>query len=87
MSIDAIKATWKLGKETINSSQKILLLALADRADEDGFCYPSMQRLLEDTLLSEIIFNKNIKILTEKELIKVIDDKIIQLVYLKIINK
>ncbi|WP_187153232.1 helix-turn-helix domain-containing protein [Candidatus Arsenophonus triatominarum] len=36
---------WKIN---LKASQKLLLLALADRADENHCCYPSIQRLSND---------------------------------------
>ena len=50
MSTDATRATWKLGKE-ISAIQKLLLLSLADRAGEDGECWPSLKRITSDTNL------------------------------------
>lgn len=43
MSIDATRWAWT---QQITPSQKIVLLSLADRAGEDGYCYPSMARLI-----------------------------------------
>lgn len=39
---------WAWGLE-IKASQKLLMLSLADRADELHCCYPSIQRLVKDT--------------------------------------
>lgn len=39
---------WAWGLE-IKASQKLLMLSLADRADELHRCYPSIQRLVKDT--------------------------------------
>lgn len=51
MSIDATRATWKLSGQ-ITAIQKLILLALADRAGEDGECWPSIKRLEADTNLN-----------------------------------
>lgn len=51
MSIDATRATWKLGKQ-VTAIQKLLLLSLADRAGESGQCWPSLKRLEADTNLN-----------------------------------
>lgn len=51
MSVDATIATWKLGKHLITSTEKILLLSLADRAGEEAICWPSIKRLCSDTCL------------------------------------
>lgn len=37
----------------INATQKIVLLALCDCANDHGECYPSVQKLLEKTSLKE----------------------------------
>ena len=39
MSIDIMAAVWKNGPA--NSTDRFVLLSLADRADETGYCYPS----------------------------------------------
>lgn len=46
MSRIATNWVWKIN---LKASQKLLLLALADRADEHHCCYPSIQRLSNDT--------------------------------------
>lgn len=51
MSIDATRATWKL-TAPITAIQKLILLSLADRAGEDGECWPSLKRLEADTNLN-----------------------------------
>ena len=51
MSIDATRATWKLSTQ-VTAIQKLLLLSLADRAGEDGECWPSLKRLEADTNLN-----------------------------------
>ena len=69
MSVDATKATWKLGK-TITAIQKLLLLSLADRAGEDGECWPSLKRIMSDTNLDRHTVVDNRKILVEKGFIQ-----------------
>lgn len=49
MSIDATRWAWK---QLVNPSQKIVLLALADRAGENHECWPSVARLCLDTGLA-----------------------------------
>lgn len=39
---------WAWGLE-LNTAPKLLMLSLADRADESHSCYPSIQRLVKDT--------------------------------------
>ena len=50
MSTEATIWAWK---QAIPSSQKIVLLSMADRAGEDFRCWPSIKRLCMDTSLSE----------------------------------
>ena len=50
MSIDAMKWAWKIKK--ISSTQKIVLLALADRANEDAICWPSISALADACCLT-----------------------------------
>jgi hypothetical protein len=49
MSLEATKSAWKL---KLKSSQKLVILSLADRADSNNFCFPSIARLTEDTCLN-----------------------------------
>ncbi len=44
---------WAWGQTKINGTQKLVLLALANRTGEDHSCWPSIARLSEDTCLSE----------------------------------
>ena len=46
MSREATDWAWSL---ELKASQKLLILSLADRADEYHCCYPSIQRLVKDT--------------------------------------
>lgn len=46
MSIDATRWAWQ---QPVKPSQKLVLLTLADRADEHFNCYPSIQRMVNDT--------------------------------------
>ncbi len=47
MSVDATRWAWE--RQGLTPSQKLILLALADRADESCACYPSEARLRRDT--------------------------------------
>lgn len=49
MSIDATIWAWKLA---LKPTQKLLLLSLADRANEKHGCFPSIQRIENDTGLN-----------------------------------
>ena len=69
MSVDATIATWKLGK-TVTAIQKLLLLSLADRAGENGECWPGIKRIMKDTNLDRNTIVENRKILVKKGLIE-----------------
>ncbi|MEG8242861.1 helix-turn-helix domain-containing protein [Acinetobacter baumannii] len=60
MSLDA--SIWAFKAEVKTSSQRLVLLALADRAGESHKCYPSINRMVKDTLLNR------------KTIIKVLDE-------------
>ena len=48
MSVDATIWAWKFNKQQISSLEKLILLSLADRANEYDECYPSGKRLEKD---------------------------------------
>ena len=50
MSVQAI--TWALGRKTEKSSDKFVLVVLANYADQDGFCWPHVGTIAELTMLS-----------------------------------
>lgn len=60
MSLDA--SIWAFKAEVKTSSQRLVLLALVDRAGESHKCYPSINRMVKDTLLNR------------KTIIKVLDE-------------
>lgn len=67
------KATsWAWSAEGLKSSERLTLLALADRADETNHCWPSWDRLTADTCLNRKTINSCLKSLAEKGLIEVI---------------
>ena len=51
MCIERLKACWPI--TDISTAQKMVLLALADRADDAGVCWPSLRSIGEYTCLSE----------------------------------
>lgn len=68
MSLDASRWAWQ---QKVTATQKLVLLSLADRANENHCCYPSTARLVNDTgLYRETIFDA-IKYLEETGLILV----------------
>lgn len=67
MSIDAMNWAWR--QKNLTVGQKLVLLALADRASETHACWPSMTRLTQDTGLSDRGIRK---IYTELEALRLI---------------
>lgn len=67
MSLDA--TIWAFKAEVKTSSQRLVLLALADRAGESHKCYPSIKRMVKDTVLNR---KTVIKVLDELESISLI---------------
>jgi hypothetical protein len=68
MSVDATKWAWQ---QQITATQKIVLLSLADRADENFYCFPSTKRLEADTCLYRETIFKAIKDMESLGLISV----------------
>ena len=64
MSIQAI--TKAMAIRGVSSSEKLLLIALSNYADENGKCYPSQRRLSEDTCLSDRTIRRLLTALTER---------------------
>ncbi|HEV8024533.1 MAG TPA: helix-turn-helix domain-containing protein, partial [Candidatus Nanopelagicales bacterium] len=50
MSLDALKWAWE--QDCPNPTAKLVLMALADHANSDGECWPSMKRVAELTGIS-----------------------------------
>jgi len=76
MSVQAI--TWAFAqtdlpgsREDRRSSSKFLLLTLANYADADGVCWPSIARLAQDTLLSKRTVQRRLRDLSEACLIEI----------------
>lgn len=51
MSTHILSACWSL--TGMSSTQKLVLISLADQANDDGVCWPSIPRMVERTCLSE----------------------------------
>lgn len=69
MSIKVMAAVWEI--EGIDSSECLVLMALADHADDRGRCYPSIARLAKRTKLSDRGVQKVIARLIEKGFVTV----------------
>lgn len=69
MSIKLMTAVFE--NEELGPTERLVMLALADHAGEDGSCYPSIERLRKRTGLSERAVQSNVKKLSEKGYIRV----------------
>ena len=67
MSIDAYNWAWR--QQGLNTGQKLVLLSLADRADEKGYAWPSVTRMAKDTCLDARTIYRHIKSLSLSGLI------------------
>lgn len=68
MSIAAIN--WALNVVTdVTSTQKAVLISLADRADEDGYCYPSYEDIMRRSCVSRKTLISALKALEDEQLI------------------
>jgi len=63
MSISALN--WAFNATGMKSSQKLLLITLANYADEEGLCYPSIETLMKKACLSNKAVIANIRKLEE----------------------
>lgn len=59
MSVHYLSACWKL--EGLTSTQKFVLISLADQANDDGVCWPSMSGIAKRTCLSDKAVRQAIK--------------------------
>jgi DNA-binding MarR family transcriptional regulator len=69
MSVIKITQAWKTKCDT--HTQKLLLIALADNASDEGFCWPSTHTLSEKCNLSRQSVSKNLQQLEELKLIRI----------------
>lgn len=67
MSFEAIK--WALATRGLKASEKLLLVVLADHANEGGTCFPSAKLLTEETSLNKDTVFKALKSLEEQGLV------------------
>ncbi|MBM3603585.1 MAG: helix-turn-helix domain-containing protein [Alphaproteobacteria bacterium] len=64
MSIKIMSAVFE--SETLGPTERLIMLALADHADDAGRCYPSISRLCQRTGLGERAVQNNLKALVAK---------------------
>jgi DNA-binding transcriptional ArsR family regulator len=55
--------------ETLDSNKKLIMLAIGDNANDEGFCYPSLSTLVAKTSLSKPTVIKHIKELEQMNLL------------------
>lgn len=68
MSLDATNWAWRADVDS--PLQRVVLLTLADRANEEHTCYPSQKRIAKDTCANIKTVGKVLTELEEKSLIK-----------------
>lgn len=69
MSYDLVRAVWD--RKDLDASERLVMLSLADHADDHGYSYPSIKRLCERTSLSERTVQGTIKKLVGRGLLTV----------------
>lgn len=70
MSVRLMAAIFE--SESLGPTERLIMLALADHADDDGRCYPSIARLCRRTGLSERAIQANTRKLVAQGYIKII---------------
>ena len=68
MSIQAV--SWAIKQKTGSPTAKVLLICLANYADEDGLCWPSQATIANETELSERAAREWLKTLEENGFIE-----------------
>ena len=69
MSIKVMSAVWE--REDLDASERLVMLSLADHADDDGVCYPSIARLCKRTSMSDRGVQKILSRLQERGFLRV----------------
>ena len=69
MSLKFMNAVWDL--PVLNTHEKMVLLAISDCSNDDGFAFPGYQKLMDKSGMSRSCLAKQIKILTDLEILKV----------------
>ena len=67
MSIKIMTLVFK--DETLDSNKKLVMLSLADNANDQGFCYPSINNIVKKTSLSKPTIIKHLKELEQNNFI------------------
>ncbi|WP_294964554.1 helix-turn-helix domain-containing protein [Sulfurimonas sp.] len=67
MSIKIMTMVFK--DENLDSNKKLIMLAISDNANDEGFCYPSLNTLINKTALSKPTIIKHLKELEQNNFI------------------
>lgn len=70
MSVRLMSAVFE--STTLAPTERLIMLALADHADDEGRCYPSILRLCQRTGLSERAVQTNIKKLVDRGYVRIV---------------
>jgi DNA-binding transcriptional ArsR family regulator len=71
MSVRVMALVWE-NELIANPTDRFVLLALADRADEDGFCWPSIGQLVQKTKLTDRAVQQSLKRLRDIGVVKLL---------------
>jgi biotin operon repressor len=63
---------WAFDTATGSSSSKLVLVKLADNANDDGLCWPSQNRMASDCEMTRESVNRHVKTLSDLGLIEII---------------
>lgn len=74
MSIHALKWAW--GQQCPNPTAKLVLMALADHANAEGECYPTMKRVAEMASCSPRTVSRHIQLLEDEGLVSRVERRI-----------
>lgn len=69
MSVEAL--SWAFQQEVTPAAKKLVLIALANRADEEGYCYPGYKRLAVQCSMARSTVIQHVKALEREGLISI----------------
>lgn len=69
MSVEAL--SWAFQQDVIPAAKKLVLIALANRADEDGYCFPGYKKLAENCSMDRRTVIRHVKDLELDGLIEI----------------
>jgi len=72
MSVKIMTIAWEID---VKGADKLVLLALADNASDEGYCYPSWETIMKKTGVSKGTLAKSLKALEKLNLIKRVSRK------------